>query len=133
MTTKFYPFQYFIKSLYLPPIRLIKFNGNPCQWPEFLQCIKDRVHLTCSFNDSIRTDRLISLIDWEAKRVICAIGRNGVIYASAMKTLKKEFGNPYTVCVTFATQKHSRTPSISPHGNKGLRHFNQQLKRQLLG
>ena len=72
-------------------------------------------------------DRLISLLDKEARRVICAIGRNGAFYSSALKTLKREFGNTYVVS-QLKFSKIMQLPSISPSDNKGLRYFHQQLK-----
>ena len=33
----------------------------------------------------------------DAKWVVSAIGRNGLFYATALKALKREFGNPYAV------------------------------------
>ena len=41
--------------------------------------------------------RLISVLDRKAKQVIAAIGSNGIFYATALKTLKKNFGDPLLV------------------------------------
>ena len=38
--------------------------------------------------------RLLSVLDGEAKWTVISIGRNGLFYATAMKTLKSIFGNP---------------------------------------
>ena len=38
--------------------------------------------------------RLFSMLDGEAKRVIAAIGSDCIFYATALKTLKKDFGDP---------------------------------------
>ena len=42
-------------------------------------------------------ERFLSVLDGDAKRVVSAIGRNGLFYAIALKALKKEFGDPYAV------------------------------------
>ena len=42
-------------------------------------------------------DRFIGLFNREANWVICAFGKKGVFYTSALKAFKKEFGNQYTV------------------------------------
>ena len=67
-------------------------------------------------------DRLISLLDGEAKRVICAIGKNGVFYALLWRPLKENLRIYilYHICIL-------ELPSISPDNNKGLRHFHQPL------
>ena len=36
-------FQPEFKFVILPPIEVIIFNGNPCQWPEFIQCFKGTI------------------------------------------------------------------------------------------
>ena len=74
-----------------------KFNGNPSHWPEFFQCFKERVYMKRTFSDSVRMERLLSVLDGDAKRVVSAIGRNGLFYAAALKALIKEFGIPYAV------------------------------------
>ena len=42
-------------------------------------------------------ERFLSVLDGDAKRVVSAIGRNGLSYARTLKALKREFGNPYAV------------------------------------
>ena len=66
-------------------------------------------------------------VDGEAKRVVCAIGKNGVFYASALTALKREFGNPYHISNS-KTFWNLGILSISPNDNKGLRYFHEQLK-----
>ena len=41
--------------------------------------------------------KLISVLDRKAEQVIAAIGSNGIFYATALKTLKKNFGDPLLV------------------------------------
>ena len=42
-------------------------------------------------------EHLLSVLEGDAKRVVSAVGRNGLFYATALKTLKREFGNPEAV------------------------------------
>ena len=42
-------------------------------------------------------DRLLSILKGEAKKSIEAIGTSGLFYATALKTLKKNFGNPLVI------------------------------------
>ena len=63
------------------------------EWPEFIKTFFFPVHQKSSFDDNLRILRLISMVDGEAKRVIAAIGSNGIFYATALKTLKKNFGD----------------------------------------
>ena len=34
----------------LPPIKLHRFSGNPCKWPEFIENFHTRVHLKSTFD-----------------------------------------------------------------------------------
>ena len=47
----------------LPAINLMRFDGDSKQWPNFLQNFKHRVHNEISFSDSVRMDRLLSVLD----------------------------------------------------------------------
>ena len=79
-----------LESRYLPPIGLLRFSGNPAEWPEFIEKFFSRVHQKSSFDDNLRMLRLISVLVGEAKRIVAAIGLNGIFYTTALKTLKKE-------------------------------------------
>ena len=54
----------------LPAMELIRFNGNPILWPEFIGNFYQNVHSKMTFSDNITMTRLISLLDGHAKRVI---------------------------------------------------------------
>ena len=72
-------------------------------------------------------ERLLSVLDGDAKRVVSAIGRNGLFYATALKALKREFGNPCTV--SFLKLKAVLGQSqIQTDNQKGIKQFHQQLK-----
>ena len=81
----------------LPAIKLMRFDGDSKQWPNFTQNFKHRVHNKISFSDSVRMDRLLNVLDGEVKRTVSAIGQDGLFYASALKLSKWEFGNPLMV------------------------------------
>ena len=71
--------------------------------------------------------RLISLLDGEEKRVIAAIGLNGIFYANVLKTLKKNFGDPLLVAHLKIKTVFDR-PQIKTNDRIGLRNFHQHLK-----
>ena len=71
--------------------------------------------------------RLISVLEGEAKRVIAAIGSNAIFYATALKTLKKNFGDPLLVA-HFKIKKVFVRPQIIPNYRIGLRNFRHHLK-----
>ena len=58
---------------------------------------------------------------------VISIGRNGLFYATAMKTLKGNFGNP--MVVSFLKLKSVLdVPQITNKNRACLRAFHQQLK-----
>ena len=72
-------------------------------------------------------ERLLSVLDREAKRTVISIGKNGLFYATAMKTLKNNLGNP--MVVSFLKLKSVLDlPQITKENRPGLTAFHQQLK-----
>ena len=57
-----------------------------------------RVHNKVSFTNSMEMKHLLSVLKGEAKRSVEGIGANGIFYPTALKLLKREFGNPLVVC-----------------------------------
>ena len=81
------------ESKCLPVMELFRFDRDPCKWPDFIQSFKNRVHDKRSFTDYIQIEKLLSVLDGEAKQIVISIGRNGLFYATTMKTLKNNFVN----------------------------------------
>ena len=71
--------------------------------------------------------RLISVLDGEVKRVIAAIDSNGIFYATALKTLRKNFGDPLLVAHLKIKAVFDR-PQIKTNDKIRLRNFHQHLK-----
>ena len=73
-TTSFVNLQFSLKQEYemrtLPPIKLHQFSGNPIGWPEFIKNFHSMVHFKTTFDDNLRMERLCSILDREAKRII---------------------------------------------------------------
>ena len=55
-------------------MELFRFDGDPCKWPDFIQNFKNREHDKRSFTDDIRMERLLSVLDGEAKQTVISIG-----------------------------------------------------------
>ena len=116
-----------IESRHLPPVDLKTFSGDPSQWPEFIENFKTRVHTKPTFNDTMRMERLISVLRGEVKREIESVETNSMFYAKALKTLKREYGN--TVLVShLKLKKLFDQPQIKNQDRTALREYQQQLK-----
>ena len=81
----------------LPPVDLLRFDGNSVHWPKFIDNFYHRVHKKSSFNDSLRMDHLMNSLDGDAKRSVKTAGPNSYFYAMALKVLKRDFGNHLVV------------------------------------
>ena len=97
---------------HLPAIVLIRFDGTPVKWPEFIDSFHQNTHTKVTFTDNIRMARLITLLDGDAKKAVQSIGSNGLFYASALKSLKSNFGNPLLVA-TFRVKTFFDKPHIN--------------------
>ena len=72
-------------------------------------------------------DHLLSVLDGKAKRAVSAIGQDGFFYASALKLLKREFGNPLMVSY-LKLKEVLELPPIQHDDQNSLRNYHQKLK-----
>ena len=86
-----------IESRSLPRIDVLRFDGNPRKWPEFIENFKTRVHMKVTFNDSVQMERLHSVLDDDAKKAVSSIGTKSITYAATLKTLQRDLGHPIIV------------------------------------
>ena len=119
------------ESRNLPAIELQRFDGTPAKWPEFIENFKIRVHNKLTFDDNTRMERLLSVLDGEAKRSIQTIGCNGIFYASALKTLKRDYGNPVVVS-QLKLNAILDLPQLQSNDRTALRRYYQQLSSTIM-
>ena len=103
-----------------------RFNGSSERWPEFIENFKKRVHEKTTFDDNTRMERLLSVLEGDAKKAVQSIGVNGIFYASALKALKRDFGNPVVVS-QLKLKSLLEQPQIASNDKISLRRFHQQL------
>ena len=72
-------------------------------------------------------ERLHNVLRGKAKRSIMAIGLNGMFYATALKCLKKEFGNPNVVSHIKLNDLFNQ-PQIKEYDCNAIKHYHQKLK-----
>lgn len=58
---------------------------------------KRKVHFKGSFSSNMRMERLLCVLKGEGKKSVESIGKSGIFCAIALKTLKVDFGNSFTV------------------------------------
>ena len=111
----------------LPMVNLVSFDGNPCNWPEFIADFKSRVHFKRSFSDNMHMERLLSVLKGEAKKSVESVSKSGIFYTTALKTLKRGFGNAFAAAY-MKTKLLSDKPHLKYNDQISLKDFQQQLK-----
>ena len=120
-----------LESKTLLPIELTRFDGDHWKWPDFIQNFENRVHEKQSFTDDIRMERLISVLDGDAKRAVAAEGHNELFYASALKLLKQDSGNPLVVSYK-KVKRVPDQPQIQPNDKTSLQRYHQSLRSTVI-
>ena len=93
----------------------------------FIENFDRRVHFKLSFTDNDRMERLLSVLTGEAKKGVECIGTAGIFYASALKTLKRDFGN-ITVVAHSKLKNLLDKPQLGNKDRAALKRYHQHLK-----
>ena len=72
-------------------------------------------------------ERLRSVLDGDAKKSVEVIDTSGIFYATALKCLKRDCGNPLVIARLRFKALFDR-PQLKVFDRSGLRQFHQQLK-----
>lgn len=81
----------------LPPLELFKFTGKPIEWPKFIERVLEQIHNKTTLTDSDRMSYQFQNLSGDAKKAVESLGVTGHSYPTALKTLKRQFGNPSSV------------------------------------
>ena len=120
-----------LESENLPPIEHTRFDRDRCKWPDFIQDFRNRVHKKQSFTNDIIMERLISVLDGDAKHAVTAVGHSGLFYASALKLLKQDFGNPLVVSCKKVKAVLDQS-QIHPNDKTSLQRYHQVLRSTVI-
>ena len=115
----------------LPPIELNKFSGDPSKWSEFIENFSKHVHFKTTFSDNQRMERLLNVLDGEAKRMVQSIGQSGIFYPTILKCLKRDYGNP-TIVSYLKLKELFDQPQLQAKNKPAIRSFQHQLKTTVI-
>ena len=76
----------------IPSVTLAKFDGNPLEYADFIDRFKIHIHDKGHISDDMRMIQLKMHLTGDAERSISGLGSKGIMYATALKTLKEQFG-----------------------------------------
>lgn len=85
----------------IPAIKLVPFNGSPLQYVEFVEQFRIHIHDKPHLKDDTRMVQLRMHVTGDAERTISGLGSQGIMYATALKTLKENFGQPSVIARAF--------------------------------
>jgi hypothetical protein len=85
-----------------PKSSLPKFDGNPMNWPMFIQSFKVQVHDTC-LNDAERQHHLRNCLTTEIQQHLGQALLNPGLYRYSLVELHRKFGNPRIVSTACST------------------------------
>ena len=81
----------------IPSIQLPSFDGDPLSYTDFIDQFKIHIHDKVHLKDVTRMIQLHMLLKGEADRAISSLGSKGIMYATALKCLKEQFGQPSVI------------------------------------
>ncbi|XP_057372209.1 uncharacterized protein LOC130693104 [Daphnia carinata] len=103
-----------------------KFDGNPINWPMFIQSFKVQIHDTC-FSDAERQHHLRACLTTEIQKNLGEVLLNPGLYSFALKELHRKFGNPRIVS-TACSSLLLKLSSFKDSDYESLKQFSSTLR-----
>ena len=106
----------------IPAVELNKFNGNPLSYVDFIESFKVQIHDKRHLSDDQRMVQFRMHLTGDAIRSITGLGSSGLMYATALKMIKEQFGQRSVICRAFIN-KLTKGSKIAQSDRQGLREF----------
>ena len=110
----------------IPNITLMKFSGDPLDYTDFIDRFKIHIHDKSHLNDDMRMIQLKMHVGGDAERAISGLGSKGIMYATALRTIKEQFGQP-SVIARALVNNLTKGEKIGRSDRKKLREFSIDL------
>jgi hypothetical protein len=110
----------------IPTIKLPKFCGNALFYANFIDRFKIHIHDKPYLTDDMRMIQLKMHVTGDAERAISGLGSKGVMYATALKILKEQFGQPSTIARSLVNQL-TKGDKIQRNDRRALRELSIDL------
>ncbi|XP_028399260.1 uncharacterized protein LOC114522717 [Dendronephthya gigantea] len=88
----------------IPSIKLMKYDGDPLKYVEFIDRFKLLIHDKPHLSDDVRMAQLKMHVTGKAERTISGLGSQGTMYATALKIIKEQFGQPSVIARAYITK-----------------------------
>ncbi|CAB4031847.1 Hypothetical predicted protein [Paramuricea clavata] len=110
----------------IPTIKLPKFSGNALFYADFIDRFKIHIHDKPHLTDDMRMIQLKMHVTGDAERAISGLGSKGVMYATALKIFKEQFGQPSTIARSLVNQL-TKGDMIQRNDRRALRELSIDL------
>ena len=110
----------------VPNITLTKFSGNPLEYVDYIDRFKTHIHDKAHLNDDTRMIQLKMHITGDVENAISGLGSKGIMYATALKTIKEQFGQPSAIARTVINNL-TKGEKIGRSDRRKLREFSIDL------
>ena len=110
----------------IPSITIPDFDGDPLLYTDFVDHFKIHIHDKTHLTDDARMIQLRMHIKGEAERALAGLGSKGTMYATALKSLKEQFGQPSTVARA-VVNKLTRGEKVTRNNRQALREFSLDI------
>ena len=110
----------------IPNVIQSKFSGDPLGYADFIDRFKIHIHDKPHLTDDVRMIQLKMHTTDDAERAISGLGSKGTMYATALKTIKEQFGQPSVIARSLINSL-IKGDKIGRNDRKGLREFSIDL------
>ena len=110
----------------IPSVELIKFDGNALKYVEFIETFKIHVHDKQHLTDDMRMVQLKMHCKGEAERAITGLGSGGIMYATALKIIKEQFGQKSVIARAYINNI-IKGQNITGNNRQGLRDMSHDI------
>ena len=110
----------------IPSITIPDFDGDPLSYTDFVDHFKIHIHDKAHLTDDARMIQLRMRIKGEAERALAGLGSKGTMYATALKSLKEQFGQP-SVIARAVVNKLTKGEKITRSNRQALREFSLDI------
>ena len=110
----------------IPSITIPDFDGDPLSYTDFVDHFKIHIHDKTHLTDDVRMIQLRMRIKGEAERALAGLGSKGAMYATALKSLKEQFGQP-SVIARAVVNKLTKGENITRNNRQALREFSLDI------
>ena len=70
---------------------------NSVETLKFIENFSKHVYFKTTLSDNQRMERLLNVLDGEAKRMVQSIGQSDIFYPTVLKCLKRDYGKPTVI------------------------------------